>query len=141
MVSLMKRIIIILFFVILLCGCKAKRLECSYEEGNLYKAFAYSTISMEIEEVYVEYELNDYDDVFNLYTIHQNHLPLNFVSMGNANIGLIASSVENDIVYYEVDIYINLVDNLEIFTNLLRKSNEELGYIDTIIMYDNEVLY
>lgn len=105
------------------------------------KAYGYSKINYKIEEIYIEYELNDYVDVFNLYTIHQNYLPLNYVSKGSGNVGLLDSKVENNIVYYEVDAYINTVENLDIFYELLTKTNMNLGYSSVEIIYNNEKIF
>lgn len=129
----------VLFFLIFLMGCNDD-VCCTYEIGKLYKAYGYNTLSGEIEDVYVEYEILDYNDSFNLYTIHQNHLPLNFVSLANSNIKLLSSYVKENVVYYQVDIYVKAVDNFDVFVKLLYLLNNDLGYKDVVILYNNEIL-
>lgn len=136
----MKRIIVI-FLLFFLTSCTNQSSEYILEAEELTKAYGYSKINYKIEEIYIEYELDDYIDVFNLYTIHQNYLPLNYVSKGSGNVGLLDSKVENNIVYYEVDAYINTVENLDIFYELLTKTNMNLGYSSVQIIYNNEKIF
>lgn len=133
----MKRLII-LILLLLLTSCNHSNNEYSIEENNLTKVYAYSTRNEKIEEVYVEYEIKSHEDVFNLYTIHQNYLPLNYTSEGSGNVKLISSKIEDNIVYYEVDVFIKAVENLDIFHKLLAQANADLGYSSVEIIYNNE---
>lgn len=131
-------IILIILLLINITSCNSKNVEYEYEEYT--KVFAYNIISNTIEEVEIEYEINDYIDVFNLYTRFQNNLPLDYVSCASANIELKSSYVKNNIVYYNVDDYIFLSKNYDIFLSLLRKENRNLGYINTKIINNNSIL-
>ena len=77
------------------------------------------TLEQAVDEI--EYEINDHIDVFNLYTRFQNNLPLDYVSCASANIELKSSYVKNNIVYYNVDDYIFMSKNYDIFLSLLKK--------------------
>lgn len=133
----MKRLIV-LIILLFLTGCNHSNNEYSIEENNLTKVYAFSTTNEKIEEVYVDYEIKSHEDVFNLYTIHQNYLPLNYTSEGSGNVKLISSKIEDNIVYYEVDVFIKKIENIDIFHKLLVQANADLGYSSVEIIYNNE---
>lgn len=93
--------------------------------------YAYCIESKRIEEVYLNYEINNPLDIFELYTIYQNYLPIGYSSMISSNLNLIECSYNKNMVIYKVD---NLPNNYSIFYDLLLKQNKLLGYNDVKII-------
>lgn len=127
-----------IFILINLVSCNNKKAEFEYK--NYTTVYAYNIELNIIEEVEIEYEINDYIDVFNLYTKHQNNLPIGYTSSSSACISLKSSYVKNNIVYYEVDDYIFLSKDYTTFLSLLKKENRNLGYINTKIINNDNIL-
>lgn len=134
----MKKLVFLIFIILMLSACQNKNIEIEYEYDNASLVYAYNIENKSIEKVYIDYEINDYIDVFNIYTIYQNYLPNHYGSMASANVKLLNSYVEDEIVYYDVDSYIYLSKDIEIFLNLLRAMNKQLGYKDTILIHNYE---
>lgn len=134
------KFVAISFFLICisLVSCKGKNIE--YEFNEYTSVYAYNNNLGLIEEVNIEYEITSYIDVFNLYTKHQNNLPIGYTSCASGNIQLKSSYIKNNIVYYEVDDYITLSKDVETFLSLLKKENRNLGYINTKIIYNDKIL-
>lgn len=134
----MKKLVFLILIILMLSACQNKDIEIQYEYDNASLVYAYNIENKSIEKVYIDYEINDYIDVFNIYTIYQNYLPNHCGSMASGNVKLLNSYVENEIVYYDVDSYIYLSKDIEIFLNLLRAMNKQLGYKDTILIHNYE---
>ena len=134
------KLISIAFFLICISlgSCKGNNIE--YEFNEYTSVYAYNNNLEIIEEVNIEYEITSYIDVFNLYTKHQNYLPIGYTSCASGNISLKSSYAKNNIVYYEVDDYIMLSNDVDTFLSLLKKENRNLGYINTKIIYNDKIL-
>lgn len=94
-------------------------------------AYAYCIQSGSIEEVLIDYEIKSPMDVFNLYTIYQNYLPIGYSSEISSNLSLIECSYNKNMVVYKVE---GLPNNYSIFYDLLLKQNKMLGYDDVKII-------
>lgn len=134
----MKKLFLILILLFTLTGCK-KKVEVFCEEGISSQVYAINNKNNQTELVYIEYDIQDEVDIFNLYTCYQNQLPLGYHSSGMANITLISSSVVNQVVYYEVDFFISLVA-LEEFHSLLTKTAALYDYSEIHIILDKQQL-
>ncbi len=129
------------FMILLLSSCSSRKpKKAEFEYASETKVYAYSLKDKKINDIYIDYKIEDYQDVFELYTIHQNYLPLSYSSMGSSNVELIHAEVIDNIVYYEVDSFISLVQDLDIFTLLLNKTNQELGYAGAKIIYKDNII-
>lgn len=117
----MKKIIFIMLLLFSLCSCNKKTLDYEYKKPQ--SVYAYNILNNEIELIEIEYEINDYIDVFNLYTNNQNSLPVGYCSLCYTNLELISSNNDENVIRYYVNNYIRLVDDLEIFKSLIIKTN------------------
>ncbi len=122
----MKRWIMILVCVLFLCSCR-RSIEVSFEkqEGTLIYAVEQNT--NEIKEVSIDYNLTNDLDLFYLYTINQNYLPMGFMSPANPNVTLLSSVVKSNIVYYTVDNFI-LLSDIPKLHEVLVKTGKSLNY-------------
>ena len=135
----MKKISILLILLILTsCSKSIDKIEYELEEET--SVYAYNLESKQLEEIQIVYDIKTVEDVFYLYTLYQNNLPIGYVSMASANVGLLDIKIEENTVYYVVDNYVCLVDDLEIFSCLLEKTNMALGYEKTKIIYNGSVI-
>lgn len=134
----MKKIYLILLYFVFLTGCKPKsEIDIEIVDKNNY-VYAIDYKDKVIKKVFINYEINDYNDVFNLYTIYKNRLPLGYYSNSNSNVSLLKSYVLDNNVYYVVDKYIYLTDDIELFIEILTLSNKLLGYNKTFIVNNNK---
>lgn len=134
------RKIFLLFILLFLTGCSNSKINDKYMIGKEATIYAYNINNKEIEEVNIIYNIENVEDVFKLYTIYQNTLPLGYVSMSTCNVGLIDYKIEDNTCYYYVDKYISLVDDLEIFSSILKSTNRLLGYKETKIIYNDNII-
>ena len=133
------KIFFILICIFSLTSCKKNpKTETEFYYAEMTKVYGYNIQTKQIEAFEMEYVIQDYIDVFSLYTIHQNYLPICYRSFGTANVGLIEAVVEDGVVGYHVDNYIYLTTDLDIFTSLLKKMNADLGYLDTKILLNDK---
>ena len=93
------------------------------------KAYAYNIEDEIIELVNVELIINNPKDVFDLYTLNFNYLPIGYSSM--------AINVLD--VYYNVNEYISLVYDFDIFYELIIKTNKLIGFNNTYIVFKNNI--
>ena len=136
----MKKFFLLLVFIsCFLTSCK-KQYEIHYEEASLISVFAIQEKSNRIEELWIEYVILDEVDLFNLYTIHQNYLPLGYSSPVGPNVSLISSSVSNKEVSYYVDNFILLTEDLVSFQQLLEKTGKPFGYEKIHIFFNDKCL-
>lgn len=126
-------------FLFLLTSCN-KDITTQFIIEDMSSCYAISIENNSIELIDVDYEINDYIDVFILYTINQNHLPLGYYVESSSNVELIDSYLEGNDVYYVVDAYIYLTEDIESFENILSLTNKLIGYDKTFIIYDNNYL-
>jgi hypothetical protein len=134
----MKKIYLILLYFVFLTSCKPKsEIDIEIVDKNNY-VYAIDYNDKVIKKVFINYEINDYNDVFNLYTIYKNRLPLGYYSNSNSNVSLLKSYVLDNNVYYVVDKYIYLTDDIKLFIEILTLSNKILGYNKTFIVYNNK---
>lgn len=117
-----------LIIVLFLFGC-SNDVSVFYElkEDNYY-AYAVNIKTNEIKKVNIEFEINDYEDIFLLYTRYQNYFPIGYSVFSHCNISLIDTYIKDKDIYYIVDNYILLVENIELFQELLTKTNAIYGY-------------
>ena len=140
MISL-KKTMVLIFLILSLSSCgKKKNTAVEYEFVEGTKVYAYHLQSQKIEEVYVDFTIKTYTDVFQIYTIYQNYLPLNYESMGCSNVSLLSAKVEENMVYYEVDSFIYLTEDMDIFVSLLDYMNRDLGYDGSKIICNDKII-
>ncbi|MDE6414341.1 MAG: hypothetical protein K2K48_02915 [Anaeroplasmataceae bacterium] len=136
----MKRLWIVLGFVLLVCCSCKKNIEVTFEQIEETKVFAVKESTYKIEEVVIDYKLEDERDLFVLYTNYQNYLPLGYSSPANPDITLLSSTVKNNIVYYTVDNFI-LLSDLNAFHEVLERTGKLLGYQEVhIILNENQLI-
>ncbi len=131
--------ILLLVFFILLTGCSQPEVTISCEKPNMLKVYAYTNQTNELEEVLVDYTFTNEADLFNLYTVYQNYLPLGYHSSGSANVSLQDYYVENKVIYYVVDRYILLVD-YNAFVSVLAATARLYDYQDVHILLEGKQL-
>lgn len=137
MIILKKYIFLIILF---LTSCSNSNSDNKIELKNPTTVYAYNVKNKKIEEVNIKYEIEDVKDVFDLYTKYQNILPLGYVAMSSCNVELLEYKISDNTCYYYVDNYISLVDDIEIFSNLLSSTNCLLGYAETKIIYNDNII-
>ena len=121
------------------CSCK-KNIEVSFEVGEEISVYAIKSSTNKLEEVIIEYTLEDEEDLFVLYTSFQNCLPIGYISPANPNITLLSSEVKNKVVYYTVDNYI-LLSDIEVFHEALTQTGKLLDYKEVhIILNENQLI-
>ncbi|MDE5546988.1 MAG: hypothetical protein K2I88_05940 [Anaeroplasmataceae bacterium] len=136
----MKRLLLCLVFILLVCSSCKKNIEVSFEEMEEISVYAIQSSSQKLEEVIIEYKLENEEDLFVLYTRYQNTLPIGYVSPANPNITLLSSEVKNNIVYYTVDNYI-LLSDISTFHEVLIRTGKLLGYQEIhIILNENQLI-
>ena len=134
----MKKLYILFVLFIFFISCKNNNeIEIEINE-NIYYIYAIEYNDRTIKKVEIDYKINDYNDVFYLYTIYKNRLPQGYYINSNANVSLIKSYVLDNSVYYVVDKYIYLTKNIDLFVEILSLSNKLLGYDKTFIVYNNK---
>ena len=127
--------VIVLLLIFFLVGCNNSLNQEFIIDENDYQCYALKIDDNNMELVKIDYILEDYVDVFNLYTIHQNYLPLGYYVNSSCNIGLIESYLLDNDVYYFVDVYIQLIEDFDTFLCLLNETNKLIGYNKTFIMF------
>lgn len=132
----MKKLLLLFLFIILLVGCR--RYDYDYEYKGQTKVYAYSLSDNEILLIDIDLEIKNEADVFNLYTINQNYLPVGYTSFCYTNLELISSSVTNKEIIYVVSDFIKLVDNLEVFKSLIYETNYLLFEKESIFINNNK---
>lgn len=133
-----KNLLFLLLFLLTSCSKSIDKIEYELEQET--DVYAYNLETKQIEEVTIFYDVKSAIDVFELYTIYQNNLPLGYSSMASANVSLLEIKIEDNIVYYEVDNYVSLVEDLLIFSEILSQTNNNLGYEDTKIIYNGNLI-
>jgi len=131
-----KKLLLLFLFIILLVGCR--RYDYDYEYKGQTKVYAYSLSDNEILLIDIDLEIKNEADVFNLYTINQNYLPVGYTSFCYTNLELISSSVTNKEIIYVVSDFIKLVDNLEVFKSLIYETNYLLFEKESIFINNNK---
>lgn len=133
--------LIVLVALLFLVSCKPTQIDdVEYEITTTSLVYGYNVASNTLEAVELPYEIDDCIDVFELYTKYQNRLPLDYVSYASSNVELLDMKIEDSIVYYTVDSFIYLCDNLELFLHLLDETNRLLGYKDTVVLYMDKII-
>ncbi|MDE6241586.1 MAG: hypothetical protein K2M08_04075 [Anaeroplasmataceae bacterium] len=136
----MKRLLLCIGLILLVCCSCKKNIEVSFEEIDEISVYAIKESSQKLEEVIIEYKLENEEDLFVLYTRYQNTLPIGYVSPANPNITLLASEVKNKRVYYTVDNYI-LLSDIPVFHEALIQTGKLLGYQEIhIILNENQLI-
>jgi hypothetical protein len=134
----MKKLLVLILYLILLVGCRNMNdINIVIDDNNTY-IYAIDYEDKKIKKVPIDYKINDYNDVFRIYTIYQNRLPMGYYIDANSNVQLLKSYVEDNNVYYVVDKYIYLTDNIDLFIQILSLSNNLLGYNKTFIICGNK---
>lgn len=137
----MKKMLALIFLFLSLTSCRSKMSQpVEFEISDRTKVYAYHREDKTIKDVYIAYTVRTVYDVFYLYTIYQNYLPENYTSMGTANVSLLQTKIEKDTVYYTVDTFIYLTEDLKIFSHLLQRMNQELGYTSTKIICNDKII-
>ena len=129
-----------ILFVLLLVGCNNKVVNYELVKTGS-TVYAVEINSNDICSVNIDYIIIDEKDVFLLYTKYQNYLPLGYSSPACSNIGLIKCYSDKTYTYYEVDLYINYVDNIACFKECISKTNKLYGFNDAVFLINGvEVL-
>ena len=128
----------ILFFLIL-SSCYNSSINYDTTRLKGSKAYAYNIEDEIIELVNVELIINDPKDVFDLYTLNFNYLPIGYSSMAINGLELYSYKIINDDVYYNVNEYIRLVYDFDIFYELIIKTNKLIGFNNTYIVFKNNI--
>lgn len=115
--------------LLVLTGCKNKEMKVEYQliqpDTSVY---AIDDVTEELVRVDIDFAIESKEDIFYLYTIYQNHLPVGVHSNGNGNIELIDCYEQDEEVYYVVNSFILLVDELPVFQSLITKTNALYHY-------------
>ena len=134
----------ILFFpfyaLILLTSCSNNNSTEKYNLIQYIDVHAFNIESDELEVVSIDYDINNPEDVFILYSIDQNYLPVGYTSECYANVCMLDYKIIHNDVYYIVDDYILNVSNLNKFNQLLSLGVKKLGYKNAYILYNNALL-
>ena len=134
----MKKLYLLLLFIVILTGCEDKEeIDIEIIEDG-YSIYAIDYNDKQIKKVIVDHEINDYIDIFELYTIYQNRIPMGYYVDVNSNVSLINSYIKDNNIYYVVDKYIYLTKDINMFNDLLTMSNKLFGYDKTFIVYNNK---
>lgn len=137
----MKKILAVVVLLFFLTSCRTeKNRPVEFEISDRTKVYAYHREDKTIKDVYIAYSVRTVYDVFYLYTIYQNYLPESYTSMGTANVSLLQVKTEKNTVYYTVDAFIYLTEDLNIFSSLLQRMNQELGYSSTKIICNEKII-
>ena len=135
----MKRISLSLCFILFfLCSCRSA-VTVSFEEKEETLIFALEDCTNNIKEISMEYTIDDEQDLFYLYTIYQNYLPIGFSSPASPNVSLLKSCVNQHTVSYYVDNYIFLCD-IPLFFEVLTKTGKQFGYKEIQIFFNDNKL-
>lgn len=130
------KLIFIAFIVFFLSSCN-HNLKVSYElDESLTQVFALCEEDKVVKSIKIDYDIKTEEDVFLLYTIFQNNLPLGYVSPAHANITLLQCKIENDNIYYYVDSFIFLSSDISLFLEILTKTNQLYGYGTAHVFYN-----
>lgn len=134
----MKKLLFLSILFLLFVGCdKNEDINIIIDEKEVY-LYAIDYDDEKIKKISVNYEIKDYNDIFNIYTIYQNRLPIGYYVNANSNVTLLKSYVNDNNVYYVVDKYIYLTEDINLFVNILSLSNKLLGYNKTFIICNNK---
>ena len=134
----MKKLLFLSILFLLFVGCdKNEDINIIIDEKEVY-LYAIDYDDEKIKKISVNYEIKDYNDIFNIYTIYQNRLPIGYYVNANSNVTLLKSYVNDNNVYYVVDKYIYLTEDINLFVNILSLSNKLLGYDKTFIICNNK---
>ncbi len=101
--------------------------------------YAVADATAKLEEVYIDYDIQNEIELFELYTKYQNHFPLGYSSPANPNITLLKSDVQKNQVFYEVDNFIFLSD-IPLFQQALLFTGKALGYEEIHIFFNEKQL-
>lgn len=136
----MKRIWFLVCFILFLCTSCKKNIKVTFVKDEETLVYAINNASHKIEEIYIDYQIEDAKDLFYLYTYNQNCLPLGYNSPANPNVSLLSYLEEDKIVFYRVDQFILLSDVIR-FHEVLSRTGSLLGYKEIhIIFNENELI-
>lgn len=134
---IMKKIYLLFVFIIFLSSCK-KNIEKSYNiiENNYIYVFNEDNIIKKIE---IDYIIKNEIDVFNIYTSHQNYIPIKYHSPAHPNLILLNYTVNNNIINYYVNEFI-LESDINNLYNVFKLSLNEYGYDEIYFFYNNNLI-
>lgn len=136
----MKKMTLFLFLLtIFLTSCE-RSISISYEAVEEWKVYAIEEESKKIQEVYVDYAIEDAVDLFELYTIYQNYLPMGYLSPLSPNISLLDIKIEDMNVTYIVDNYV-LISDIDCFKELIIPTAKLYGYSNVHIIFNENKLF
>lgn len=135
----MKRVCLSLcVFLFLMCSCR-REVSVFFEEKEEIFIYALEDSTNRLKEISVDYKIENEVDLFCLYTIYQNSIPMGFSSPASPNVSLIKSSVVNSEVNYFVDNYIFLCD-VPLFYEVLAKTGKQFGFEKIHIFFNDSSL-
>ncbi len=134
---IMKKIYLLFVFIIFLSSCK-KNIEKSYNiiENNYIYVFNEDNIIKKIE---IDYIIKNEIDVFNIYTSHQNYIPIKYHSPAHPNLILLNYTVNNNIINSYVNEFI-LESDINNLYNVFKLSLNEYGYDEIYFFYNNNLI-
>ena len=130
---------VLFIFILLFCSSCSSKVNVSCEKGIEYVIFAKNDINLQIEEVYVERSIENYVDIFLIYTKYQNSIPIGYSSVLNSNVSLLKSEVLDNVVYYYVDNYIFLSD-INSIDIVINNTLMHYGYKRGHILFNNSYI-
>lgn len=121
----------LLLMILFMSGCNSVDYEVVKIDNQ---AYVINILDYNICCVNIEYEIKDEEDVFLLYTIYQNYLPIGYISPACSNISLIDCYSNDYYTFYEVDLYIDFVSDISLFKECITKTNRLYGFKDPIFL-------
>ncbi|MDE7161635.1 MAG: hypothetical protein K2N65_02625, partial [Anaeroplasmataceae bacterium] len=122
----MKRIVILMSMLLIFCVSCKKQVDVTFAEGEEILVYAIEEKTSKIKEIRVEYSIENEEDLFTMYTIYQNILPLGYSSPANPNVHLLEWKRTNKAVFYSVDNFI-LFSDLSAFQEVLLRTGKCLN--------------
>lgn len=135
----MKRILCVLCFLLFLCTSCKKNVDVVFSNYEGIMVYAIEEKTNQLKEIEIDYSISNEKELFYLYTIYQNQLPLGYSSPANPNITLNSAYRKENVVYYEVDNFI-LFSDLSVFQEVLEKTGKCLDISEVHIILNQKQL-
>ncbi len=134
----MKRLFFIGFFLFSLCSCKSS-VDVSFKEAEVNKIYAIYDLTEELKEIELDYPIENEAELFHIYTIYQNHLPIGYSSPANPNVELVSSILKDGCISYYVNNFI-LLSDLETLHQALMLTGKQFGFKEIHIFLNEKKL-
>lgn len=134
----MKRFLLIGIFLFCLTSCK-RQVDVTFQNAEVTQIYAIEDVTNELKVIELEYPIENERELFCIYTIYQNHLPLGYSSPASPNLELVTSSLLDGCVQYDVNNFIFLSD-LKQFHKALLLTGKQFGYKEIHIFFNEKQL-